>query len=813
MTETPSYHDHNALSSEPPDEGSLVNWVKEDFSCPSPSGKMPPRSAKKTAGQRKTAARTFRAVLKAQTEAEVVEEPTEVEEVPPSVEEVKEETKVEAVVVRDKMFDLNSSDIGRDSVDVEYEEVVKEVYLEEENGERLELEDNEVEYEHEEDTAVDYDEKYVENEVQEDYVDGEGEEGDVIEEVEIDMVDEEIVDDRDHLEGEEDENVEVEHMLNAEEEEQHKVVEEHRKRKEFEIFVGGLDKDANEDDLKRVFSQVGEVTEVRLMMNPLTKKNKGFAFLRFATVEQAKRAVSDLKTPVVRGKQCGVAPSQDSDTLFVGNICKSWTKEHFKEKLKSYGVENVEDVTLVEDTNNAGMNRGFAFLEFSSRTEAMDAYKILQKRDVVFGVDRTAKIAFADSFIDPDDEIMAQVKTVFIDGLPAMWDEDRVRDCLKKYGVIEKVELARNMPAAKRKDFGFVTFDTHDNAVVCADGINNTELGEGHSKVKVRARLSRPHQRGRVKRSLHGTFRPSRDAPRSGRASYHRPPPTRFSSYAYRPVGARGVSSSSRGMKKPLGHRDRHPEMIMAERVRRLPPPERSYQRRPPAPVDTYPRISDRRDYVRRDDLPPPRSRPVPEYGSRVPIERVPSYRDDYSFRGPGYSELPPRSASRPSDRRVYIDDDYERKLERPLTYREGRSRDYVSVSGSKRPYSEMDDPRYADISIRQPRARLDYAVSGTGAQYGHAYSDRLGQENVGYGSTRGSLSGHDTLYGTRQGMTYARGSTSSSAGGVYSSSFGSGYLSRGSDGGGGSASSSFISGRSLSSRGYAGSGGSSSYY
>jgi hypothetical protein len=29
----------------------------------------------------------------------------------------------------------------------------------------------------------------------------------------------------------------------------------------------------------------------------------------------------------VNGKQCGVAPSQDSDTLFVGNICKTWGKE------------------------------------------------------------------------------------------------------------------------------------------------------------------------------------------------------------------------------------------------------------------------------------------------------------------------------------------------------------------------------------------------------------------------------------------------------------------------------------------------------
>jgi len=74
---------------------------------------------------------------------------------------------------------------------------------------------------------------------------------------------------------------------------------EHRKRKKFEVFVGGLDKDATENDLRKVFGEVGDITEVRLMMNPVTKKNKGFAFLRYATVEQARRAVSELKNPLV----------------------------------------------------------------------------------------------------------------------------------------------------------------------------------------------------------------------------------------------------------------------------------------------------------------------------------------------------------------------------------------------------------------------------------------------------------------------------------------------------------------------------------
>ncbi|KAL2522991.1 nucleolin-like [Forsythia ovata] len=85
----------------------------------------------------------------------------------------------------------------------------------------------------------------------------------------------------------------------AKKEEHHEDVKEKLKRKEFEIFVGGLDKDATEDDLRKVFSEVGNVTDVRLMMNPQTKKNKGFAFLRFATVEQAKRAEKSIGTSLI----------------------------------------------------------------------------------------------------------------------------------------------------------------------------------------------------------------------------------------------------------------------------------------------------------------------------------------------------------------------------------------------------------------------------------------------------------------------------------------------------------------------------------
>lgn len=107
-----------------------------------------------------------------------------------------------------------------------------------------------------------------------------------------------------------------------------------------------------------------------------------------------------------------------------------------------------------------------------------------------------------------------------------------------------------------------------------------------------------------------------------------------------------------------------------------------------------YPKSSMKRDYGRPVDLPPPRSRVSADYGSQVVSQRGPSYRD-YPARDSGYPDLH-RDTSRTAPRRGYLDDGYDRRLERPpspsprLSYRERRPRDYDTLSGSKRPYAAI---------------------------------------------------------------------------------------------------------------------------
>lgn len=101
-----------------------------------------------------------------------------------------------------------------------------------------------------------------------------------------------------------------------------------------------------------------------------------------------------------------------------------------------------------------------------------------------------------------------------------------------------------------------------------------------------------------------------------------------------------------------------------------------------------YPRSSSKRDFIRHDV--PPRSKAATDYDSRVPERRRSSYQDDYF--SPGSSDYTSvRSSSGTAARRSYGDEGYGRRFEKfPSTYQEGHSRDYDSISGSKRSYSTI---------------------------------------------------------------------------------------------------------------------------
>ena len=68
------------------------------------------------------------------------------------------------------------------------------------------------------------------------------------------------------------------------------------------LFVGNLSYQTMENDLQDYFSQVGVVTNVNLMLDKMTGKSRGFAFVEFATPEEANKAVEQLHNKEFQGR-------------------------------------------------------------------------------------------------------------------------------------------------------------------------------------------------------------------------------------------------------------------------------------------------------------------------------------------------------------------------------------------------------------------------------------------------------------------------------------------------------------------------------
>lgn len=79
------------------------------------------------------------------------------------------------------------------------------------------------------------------------------------------------------------------------------------------LYVGNLSFDATESDLFDLFNGVGRVRNAEVVSNSYTQKSKGFAFVTMETVDEAKRAVTELHDKEYMGRKLVVSGAKTSD--------------------------------------------------------------------------------------------------------------------------------------------------------------------------------------------------------------------------------------------------------------------------------------------------------------------------------------------------------------------------------------------------------------------------------------------------------------------------------------------------------------------
>jgi RNA recognition motif-containing protein len=74
----------------------------------------------------------------------------------------------------------------------------------------------------------------------------------------------------------------------------------------MKMYVGNLSFDASEADLRELFSQFGPVTEAALVMDRMTGRPRGFAFVTMATKEAMDAAIHELNNKDFMGRPLAV---------------------------------------------------------------------------------------------------------------------------------------------------------------------------------------------------------------------------------------------------------------------------------------------------------------------------------------------------------------------------------------------------------------------------------------------------------------------------------------------------------------------------
>uniref|UniRef100_A0A669CEH9 Synaptotagmin binding, cytoplasmic RNA interacting protein n=1 Tax=Oreochromis niloticus TaxID=8128 RepID=A0A669CEH9_ORENI len=234
-----------------------------------------------------------------------------------------------------------------------------------------------------------------------------------------------------------------------------------------EIFVGKIPRDLYEDELVPLFEKAGPIWDLRLMMDPLSSLNRGYAFITFCSKEGAQEAVKLCNNHEIRpGKHIGVCISVANNRLFVGSIPKSKTKEQIVEEFSKV-TEGLSDVILYHQPDDKKKNRGFCFLEYEDHKTAAQARRRLMSGKVkVWG--NLVTVEWADPIEDPDPEVMAKVKVLFVRNLANGVTEELLEKSFSEFGKLERVK--------KLKDYAFIHFEERDGAVKALEEMNGKEL-------------------------------------------------------------------------------------------------------------------------------------------------------------------------------------------------------------------------------------------------------------------------------------------------------------------------------------------------
>lgn len=170
----------------------------------------------------------------------------------------------------------------------------------------------------------------------------------------------------------------------------------------IKLFVGQVPRTMQEDDLKPIFSEYGQLYELLVLRDKASGTHKGCAFVTFCSLESAENAQRGLHgNKVLPGmtRPIQVKPANADDTakldrkLFIGMISKQATEDDVVSMFSPFG--EVEEQSILKDSS--GTSKGCAFIKYKSAKDCHKAIRSMHHSLTMQGCSSPLVVKWADT--------------------------------------------------------------------------------------------------------------------------------------------------------------------------------------------------------------------------------------------------------------------------------------------------------------------------------------------------------------------------------------------------------------------------------
>jgi len=301
------------------------------------------------------------------------------------------------------------------------------------------------------------------------------------------------------------------------------------------LIVNYLPQTMTQEEIRSLFSSIGEVESCKLIRDKVTGQSLGYGFVNYHRQEDASKAIQTLNGLRLQNKTIKVSFARPSSeaikgaNLYVSGLPKHMTQPDLERLFASCGniitsrilCDNISGGS--KDGSVPGLSKGVGFIRFDQRVEAERAIQKLNGT-IPEGATEPITVKFANNpsnnakaipplaaYLAPQaarralgaalhpasrfrfsplagdllagNTLLPGMATngsgwcIFVYNLAPETEENILWQLFGPFGAVQNVKVIRDLQTNKCKGFGFVTMTNYDEALVAIQSLNGYTLG------------------------------------------------------------------------------------------------------------------------------------------------------------------------------------------------------------------------------------------------------------------------------------------------------------------------------------------------